>query len=71
MYRGVVQKAAEGQASPRAAIKAFCLYCTGYLRAEITNCTARQCPLWNYRPYQGIPQAAPGSEDSDPEAVIG
>lgn len=52
MYAGIVQRAYEGKASPRGAIKAFCLYCTGYERAEVTNCTSLACPLYPYRPYQ-------------------
>lgn len=35
-----------------AAIKAFCLECQGWEKAEIKNCSARACPLWNFRPYQ-------------------
>ena len=39
-------------ASPRAAIKAFCLTCVFWKRAEVTLCTAEACPLWAYRPFQ-------------------
>lgn len=35
-----------------AAVKAFCLECTGWDRASVTDCTARACPLWPWRPYQ-------------------
>ena len=52
MYRGVIQKAYNAKASPRSAIKAMCLSCVGYLRLEVTNCTAFGCPLHGYRPYQ-------------------
>ena len=52
MYRPVLEKAYSGEASPRTAIKAFCLECVGYDRSAITNCTAPACPLWLYRPYQ-------------------
>jgi hypothetical protein len=41
-----------GKASPRRAIKAQCLDCVGFDRAEITGCTAYACSLWNFRPYQ-------------------
>ena len=44
--------AAAGRASPRAAIKAFCLECVGWQRAEVTRCTAPACPLWSYRPFR-------------------
>lgn len=52
MYEKVVQRAREGTASPRQAIKAFCLTCVGFVRADITGCTATHCPLYAYRPYQ-------------------
>lgn len=41
-----------GEASPRQAIKAQCLACTGYERETVKNCTGYSCPLWKYRPYQ-------------------
>ena len=52
MYRGVMVKAYEGKASPRAAIKAKCLECCSYERETIKSCTCFSCPLWLYRPYQ-------------------
>lgn len=44
-------RAASGK-SRAAAIKAFCIECVGFKRADVTNCTAQQCPLYPYRPYQ-------------------
>lgn len=41
-----------GKASPRAAIKAFCLECVGFDRAAVTTCTAWACPLWPLRPFK-------------------
>jgi len=38
--------------SPRQAIKAKCLDCTCWQRAEITNCTVETCPLHDFRPFQ-------------------
>ncbi len=52
LFRGVIRKAMCGDASPRSAIKAMCLSCTGYERADIRGCTSGHCPLWRYRPYQ-------------------
>ena len=52
MYRGVKERAYAGTAPPRAAIKAFCLHCTGDQRNEIRDCTSYACPLREYRPYQ-------------------
>ena len=40
-----------GEGSPRQAIKAFCLECMGWDRAEVAQCTARACPLYEYRPF--------------------
>jgi len=40
-----------GGRSRKSAIKAFCLECTGWQRAEVARCTALACPLWPYRPF--------------------
>lgn len=50
--RGILAKAYRGTASPRSAIKAMCLQCVGYVRRDVTECSAEACPLWGYRPYQ-------------------
>ena len=42
----------EGTASPRQAIKAFCLECIGFNHEAIRECTAPACPLFNNRPFQ-------------------
>ena len=67
MYRGVIRMAytlqPANKASPRMAIRAFCLQCVGYVRNDITNCTATACPLWHYRPYQ------PGDPDEPEEGA--
>jgi hypothetical protein len=44
-------KRAQKKTSPMQAIKAFCIDCVA-TRTDITNCTAKQCSLWIYRPYQ-------------------
>jgi len=49
--RGVFERAYAAKAAPRSAIKAFCLECLGFDEAEIRNCTAPACPLYEYRPY--------------------
>lgn len=61
LYRSIVEKALDGTCSPRGAIKAFCLRCTGYVRADVAGCTAYNCPLHKFRPYQG-------NEETDQEA---
>ena len=40
------------QASPREAIKAKCLECCWMEEGTIRECTATECPLWSFRPYQ-------------------
>ena len=52
LYRNIMQKAYDGTAAPRSAIKAQCLACAGFDRVSITHCTGFSCPLWAYRPYQ-------------------
>jgi hypothetical protein len=52
LFTGIFARAYGGAASPREAIKAKCLECIGFERAEITRCTSWGCPLWPYRPYQ-------------------
>lgn len=43
-------RAASGEAPPRAAIKAFCRECVGFVDEEVQLCTATACPLFMYRP---------------------
>lgn len=50
--KGIVQSAREKKASPRAAIKANCLQCSGSVRDEVRNCQVVACALFEYRPYQ-------------------
>lgn len=50
--KNTLARAFSGSASPRQAIKAMCLACTGFERQEITDCTGYSCPLWCYRPFQ-------------------
>ena len=38
--------------SPRAAIKAKCLSCCNFDRAEVAGCTVVICPLHRFRPFQ-------------------
>lgn len=50
--RGAMEKAFQGTASPRQAIKAHCLTCASFDRDEIRSCRVILCPLWAYRPFQ-------------------
>ena len=45
-------KKEQKRTSPMQAIKNFCNDCVGGIRTDITNCTAKQCSLYIYRPYQ-------------------
>lgn len=45
-------KRAQKRTSPMMAIKAFCNECVGGIKADITNCSAPNCNLYIYRPYQ-------------------
>lgn len=49
-YHNVIDKMGSG--SMKAAIKAKCLDCCCFEKAEIRDCTIQECPLWNFRPYQ-------------------
>lgn len=51
----IVRRAFLGVASPRVAIKAYCLSCSSWQREEITHCSVETCPLWLYRPYRARP----------------
>jgi len=51
-YTGGYLRAVSGKGRPKDAIKAFCLECVGWQRAEVTQCTALGCPLYTYRPFQ-------------------
>jgi len=54
LYQSGYERAISGRASPRQAIKAFCLECVDYDNAveEIRLCTDGGCPLYAYRPYR-------------------
>ncbi len=52
IYKKNYLAAVSGKASPRNAIKAFCIECMGWQRAEVSNCTSIECPLNLYRPYR-------------------
>ena len=50
VYRNNYQKAMAGK-SRAAAVKAKCLDCTCWNRAEVARCPVKTCSLWSYRPY--------------------
>lgn len=48
--RRTYERAVNG--SKAAAIKAQCLECVGWVRAEVTGCTDLGCPLYAVRPFR-------------------
>ena len=44
-------RAVTGEASPREAIRAFCLSCVVWDRKEVRLCGDTTCPLHRYRPF--------------------
>jgi hypothetical protein len=52
-YRNGYLRAVAGVASPRAATRAFCLECLGWISNDVANCTSFACPQFSYRPFQG------------------
>lgn len=52
IYRKNYLLAVSGKASPRNAIKAFCIECMNYVRSEVRDCDTIECPLNLYRPYR-------------------
>lgn len=63
--RGIVQRAFAGKASPRAAIKAKCLDCAHWDRAEVADCLVVLCPLYPYRPFQSARKHVGSARGSD------
>lgn len=47
LFKAVFEGGTRGKA-----IKAFCLYCCWMDVNAISYCTATECPLWGFRPYQ-------------------
>ncbi len=47
-FRDVYRRAMTG-GSRKAAIRAHCLMCVGWVSAEVDRCTAPDCPLFKYR----------------------
>jgi hypothetical protein len=49
-YKGLCDRF-EAKPSPKRAIKLFCLECLCCDRTAIKECTAKDCPLYQYRPF--------------------
>jgi hypothetical protein len=66
LSRAIIQRAIQGTAFPRGAIKAMCLECLGFDRKGITECTGYACPLWRYRPFQPDAQSEADDDAQQP-----
>ncbi len=58
--RGGYVRAALGETFPRQAIKAFCMECMAWDRTEVAQCTAKACPLFEFRPFAKDPEKESG-----------
>jgi len=58
---GLFRRVFSGNATPRQAIKAQCLACCWMDEAAIRECTATECPLWDFRPYRTVKGAGGAS----------
>lgn len=65
LYRGLLQRVCAGKASKRDAIRAKCLVCSGWVRAEVKDCLTLACPLWLMRPYRGQNKPDTGIPDEN------
>lgn len=52
LYRPLYDRVVAGTASPRQAIKSFCLQCMGWQRKDVATCKTAECSLHRHRPYQ-------------------
>lgn len=50
--RTLISRALVGEVSPRQCIKAKCLACCNYDRAEAAACSVVTCPLYALNPYR-------------------
>ena len=50
--RKLMERAIEGRTSPRQCIKAKCLSCCNFDRAQAAACNVQVCPLYEVNPYR-------------------
>jgi hypothetical protein len=65
-YRATYNRAMTGK-SRKAAMRAFCTECCGWVIQEVFLCTDSACPLYPYRPRSRVSQGAPQSIPEQPE----
>jgi hypothetical protein len=69
-YRRVYDIAMTGR-SLRAAVNSQCIECMGYVFKEVKLCCSPQCPLYPYRPLQGISSNVAEPSQSEQESTNG
>lgn len=69
LYHGIMQRAFDGTGGRSNAIRAMCLYCVGYERRHIRECTSWTCPLHPYRPYQDGQDTPENEAGNAPEST--
>lgn len=52
LRRTLVERAFKAELSPRQAIKAQCITCSGSVTEEAENCRVTTCALFAYNPYR-------------------
>ena len=52
LYEDIYARALAGTGGRSNAIKANCLQCCGWIRADVADCRITNCPLWHFRPYR-------------------
>ena len=67
-YRKVYDIAMNGR-SLRAAVNSQCIECMGYVFSEVKQCCSPQCPLFPYRPLNGISYGVSGAGQSGAEST--
>lgn len=66
--RKLIERAFDGTTSPRQIIKAKCLACCNFDRAEAAACSVQLCPLYALNPYRA--NAQEGDEEPDSAQAI-
>ncbi len=67
-YRRVYDIAMTGR-SLRAAGNSQCIECMGYVFSEVKLCCSPQCPLYPYRPVQGISSGVSEPIEREQESI--
>lgn len=62
--RKLIGRALDGTTSPRQCIKAKCLSCSNFDRAEAAACSVQLCPLYEMNPYRKASDEDEGEEDN-------